>query len=173
MTIQVDDRKQGNKAKIVETAMSFPMDDLLKKYCMEHSLPIETACEHEREIKRFLALSVINYSTKYVMSGPMDELWHSFILFTKKYHEFCYLVAGHYIHHAPSVPNEESIDFRGYIQLLQDYKVLFGEEPPPQYWPRPQKKYAENSVFHSPSGGCVPHCVGSIADLTELACPTF
>ena len=26
---------------------------------------------------------------KYVMSGPMDELWHSFILFTKKYHDFC------------------------------------------------------------------------------------
>ncbi len=77
MTIQVDDREEGNKAKIIDTAMSFPMDDVLKKYCMEHSLPIETAHEHEREIKRFLALSVINYSTKYVMSGPMDEIWHN------------------------------------------------------------------------------------------------
>ena len=71
MTNQVNDSRQDNKAKIIETAMSFPMDDLLRKYCMEHSFPIETACEHEREIKRFLALSVINSSTKYVMSGPM------------------------------------------------------------------------------------------------------
>jgi hypothetical protein len=78
MTIQVDDRKEGNKAKIIDTAMSFPMDDVLKKYCMGHSLPIETVHEHEREIKRFLALSVINYNTKYVMSGLMDEIWHSF-----------------------------------------------------------------------------------------------
>ena len=96
MTNQVNYNKQDNKAKIIETAMSFPMDDLLGKYCMEHSLPIETGREHEREIKRFLALSVINSSTKYVMSGPMDELWYSFILFTKKYYdEVCYLVAGH------------------------------------------------------------------------------
>jgi hypothetical protein len=71
-------------AKIIETAMSFPMDDLLRKYRIEHSIPIETTREHEREIKRFLALSVINSSAKYVMSGPMDELWHSFIQFTKQ-----------------------------------------------------------------------------------------
>jgi hypothetical protein len=89
MTTQLDDCKQGNKAKIIESAMSFPMDDLLRKYCMEHSLPIETAREHD-------ALSVVNSSTKYVRSGPMDELWHSFILFTKKYNEFCDLVAGHH-----------------------------------------------------------------------------
>jgi hypothetical protein len=68
MTNRVNDSKQDKKAKIIETAMSFPMDDLLRKYCMEHSLTIETAREHEREIKRFLALSVINSSTKYVMS---------------------------------------------------------------------------------------------------------
>jgi hypothetical protein len=158
VTDQVNYNKQDNKAKIIETAMSFPMDDLLRKYCMEHSLPIETGCEHEREIKRFLALSVINSSTKYMMSGPMDELWHSFILFTKKYHDFCYLVAGHYIHHVPSVPSDKANDFGGYMQLLQDYKLLFGEEPPTQYWPLPQKESAEESIFHN-TPSCSPHCV--------------
>src|SRR5215471_9155262 len=143
MTNQVNYNKQDNNAKIIETAMSFPLDDLLSKYCMEHSLPMETAREHEREIKRFLVLSVINSSTKYVMSGPMDELWHSFILFTKKYHDFCYLVAG------------------GYMQLLQDYKVLFGEEPPSQYWPRLEKKSS-----NSASNACAPHCVGSVTCAT-------
>ena len=162
MTNQVNYSKQDKKAKIIETAMSFPMDDLLRKYCTEHSLPIETGREHEREIKRFLALSVINSSTKYVMSGPMDELWHSFILFTKKYHDFCYLVAGHYIHHAPSIPSDKPNDFGGYMQLLQDYRVLFGEEPPTQYWPRPQKESTEESVFHN-TPSCTPHCVVAVA----------
>jgi hypothetical protein len=164
MTDQVNDSKQDKKAKIIETAMSFPTDDLLRKYCMEHSLPIERGREHERETKRFLALSVINSGTKYVMSGPMDELWHSFILFTKKYHDFCYLVAGHYIHHAPSIPSDKPNDFGGYMQLLQDYKVLFGEEPPRQYWSRQQKKSLDN-----PSGGCAPHCVGSVTDFGPIA----
>jgi hypothetical protein len=98
-----------------------------------------------------------------MMSGPMDGLWHSFILFTKKYHEFCYIVAGHYIHHLQSVPSDKPSEFRGYTQLLQDYKVLFGEEPPTQYWPRLQKKSSD-----SPSGGCTLHFVGSV---TEPTCP--
>jgi hypothetical protein len=43
------------------------------------------------------------------------------------------------------------------MQLLQDYKVLFDEEPPTQYWPRSQKESVD-SVFHNPSS-CSPHCV--------------
>ena len=84
MTNRVNDSKQDKKAKIIKTVMSFPMDNLLRKYCMEHSLPIETGREHEREIKRFLALSVINSGPKYVMSGPMDELWHTLHTFYKE-----------------------------------------------------------------------------------------
>ena len=88
----------------------------------------------------------------------MDELWHSFILFTKKYHDFCYLVTRHYIHHVPSIPSDKPNEFGGYMELLQDYKVLFGEEPPTQYWPRLQKESAENTGSHNPSS-CSPHCV--------------
>lgn len=123
MTTQVNDRKQVDKTKVIETVMSFPMDDVLKKYSKEQSLPIEVAREHEREIKRFLALSVINHNTNYMMSGPMDEIWHTFILFTKKYHEFCHQVAGRYIHHFPSVPGEKQTDIKNYVQLLDDYKA--------------------------------------------------
>ena len=78
----------------------------------------------------------------------MDELWHSFILFTKKYHDFCYRVAGD----APSIPSDKPNEFVGYMQLLQDYKVLFSEEPPTQYWPRSQKESAGIAVGGSANG---------------------
>ena len=74
MTNQMNDNKQDNKVKIIEIAMSFPMDDLLRKYCMEHSLPIETAREHEQEIKRFLALSGFHLGmTMLTTAANMDK----------------------------------------------------------------------------------------------------
>ena len=58
---------------------------------------------HEREIKRFLALSAINPG-KYGMRGPLDELWHTFIIFTSAYANFCRLLGGGFIHHLPETP---------------------------------------------------------------------
>lgn len=120
--------------------MSFPIEDVLKKYSKQHSIPIEIAREHEREMKRFLALCIISPNAIYGMRGPVDEIWHTFILFTKRYHEFCDDVAGRFLHHNPSVPGarDKPADEKAYLRFLQDYKDLFGEEAPPQYWPTPQ-----------------------------------
>lgn len=32
----------------------------------------------------------------------LDEMWHTFILFTREYHRFCNTFFGFYIHHAPT-----------------------------------------------------------------------
>ena len=133
MTINVDSSKQ----KIIESVMAFPLEDVLKKYSIQHSIPIEIAREHEREIKRFLALCILNPKSEYGMRGPIDEIWHTFILFTKKYHDFCNNIAGFYIHHFPSVPGDKSSDEKPYLKFLKDYKDTFGEEAPSRYWSSP------------------------------------
>jgi hypothetical protein len=144
---------RAGKSQIIESVMSFPMDDVLKKYCEEQSLPMKVAREHEREIKRFLALIAINPKTTYGMKGPIDELWHTFVLFTKKYTDFCYGVSGRYLHHFPSVPGEKPTDSKHYRRLLHDYKLVFGEEPPPHFWPRP-KKSTKDLVWCGCGGTC-------------------
>lgn len=155
---KADDKKLADRKKIIDRAMSFPMDEVLKKYSKEQSLPLEIAREHEREIKRFLILSVINPQTRYLMAGPMDEIWHMFILFTRKYREFCNSVAGYFIDHFPSVPGEKPQDMKDYVKLLEDYKIVFGEDPPPQFWPRPQKSRKDNAV-QCGCGYCHYECI--------------
>jgi len=57
----------------------------------------------ERELKRFLALSLLFKSPEYPFapSRPVDALWHQFILNTRKYRNFCDMVYGHYLDHKP------------------------------------------------------------------------
>ena len=98
-----------------------------------------TARLHERELKRWLALAALNPDAEYVMLGTLDELWHAFILFTRKYAQFCEEVVGHFVHHAPRV---EGKWYRGrilerYERFYSDYFAAFGEAPPAEIWPLP------------------------------------
>lgn len=36
----------------------------------------------------------------------IDEVWHTFILYTNDYSKFCWHYFGHFIHHQPTTPDE-------------------------------------------------------------------
>lgn len=112
------------------------MDDILAKYCEEQSLPIQIAKEHEKELKRYLALLAINPTVIYGMIGPVDELWHTFVLFTRKYNDFCMSITGRFLHHDPSIPGKKLMDKKHYQRTLKDYEIIFQENPPQECWPR-------------------------------------
>lgn len=92
------------------------------------------------EFKKFVALLVINHKKNRkvdMVSNEIDEIWHTFILFTKEYEEFCRTLVGEYIHHVPNVesdrtdlsaignyPKQAARDF------VDDYQKYFGELDP-------------------------------------------
>jgi hypothetical protein len=116
------------------------MSDVIQRYRENTRLPDEILKEHEREIKRFLAMCSMNPGS-YGMRGPLDELWHTFIIFTSSYARFCYELGGDFIHHLPEAPSDTvpkgEATKGSYMNFLKDYERLFGHEAPIEYWPRP------------------------------------
>jgi hypothetical protein len=58
------------------------------------------------EFKKFMAMMVINHKTGKrveMVSELVDEVWHTFILFTNEYKKFCDTLVGEYIHHEPNI----------------------------------------------------------------------
>ena len=70
-------------------AMEFDMEPIVQRYAREHNVTLNVAREHERELKRYLFLSAQHPRKPYAMKGPVDKLWHTFIIFTHRYSEFC------------------------------------------------------------------------------------
>ena len=65
------------------------------------------------EFKKFMAIVVINHDTGKrveMVSELVDEIWHTFILFTNEYRKFCDTLVGEYIHHEPNVDSRYGID---------------------------------------------------------------
>lgn len=123
---------------VVEGVMSYDMSTIVDRYAAEHDLPSEVALEHERELKRFLAVKALHPDKSYGMKGPIDELWHTFIIFTQDYMQFCERTYGGYLHHRPALdtPAIARVEDSPYRAFLHDYEEAFGEEAPYHLWPR-------------------------------------
>lgn len=131
---------------VIRAAIDFQMTDVVARYSADYDLPIGVAREHEKELKRYLAVAALFPERAYGMMGPVDKMWHVFILDTHKYIQFCDNVAGRYIHHYPerffgddlaaaNTVSNDTLDW--YERFLEDYEACFGEEAPRHIWPRP------------------------------------
>ena len=124
---------------VVEKAMFFDMDKVVARYAKDHKLSMTDAREHEKELKRYMALVASNPGAVYGMCGPIDELWHKFITYTVLYETFCQSVAHRFIHHFPNEnagDKEDSTERKTqYERFRRDYTGTYHEEPPKHLWP--------------------------------------
>ena len=150
----------GDAATRFRKALAFDISPVLKRYIKEQNVSEETAKEHEQELKKFLVLCSLQVDRSFGISETIDQLWHTFIVFTRAYSEFCREVCGRFIHHSPaennrSIPVEEKqAMYRG---TLDAYRVHFGE-PPTHLWPTVESRSKEFVVMSGTSSYTPPCC---------------
>jgi hypothetical protein len=108
--------------KTLAEVLQYRSDDVVERFQETWDLPTAECQELFVETLKWLWLSVaakqnpepinlaISQSLKLV-----DEMWHTFILFTSEYHKFCEAHFGHYIHHDPTTRAE-------YDRTIRDYE---------------------------------------------------
>ncbi|MFC1626216.1 glycine-rich domain-containing protein [Pseudomonadota bacterium] len=143
---------------------------VIYKYSVENKFDEETSRETLEEMKKWLAMCASNPNNDYVLFGEVDVMWHQFILFTKKYREFCDQVFGYFLDHVPGqderikkiIASEESdvlkaklINLKkdGYKSFMDDYKSTFNVDTLPYPWE------SIDDLKDRPSCGC--GCKGS------------
>ena len=110
--------------EIIQKASSFENDNIYKRFTQEMKSKFNITdpkilTDIKNEALKFLALSVIHPGTG-MFSDLVDEYWHTMILFTPEYHSFCKNVGTEYIHHLPTVDeNEESQTFDEFKQIYE------------------------------------------------------
>ncbi|TAN35479.1 MAG: hypothetical protein EPN23_11080 [Verrucomicrobia bacterium] len=88
----------------------------------------------EIEMKKYLYLIAKNHK-EYGMTRSIDMYWHTFILFTKEYHDFCDFLGCSYIHHSPATREEEKVSFHeNFINFIEDYESAYKMKFPNEIW---------------------------------------
>ena len=124
-------------ADIIKAIMDYKMPHVIARCQKDYNYTDEDMVILEQELKKYLALSAVKAKDELgtgMFSSHVDNLWHSFILFTKEYEEFCNNYIGYFVHHMPEIDKEnrslekrkESLkDFEAFIK---NYEETFHEE---------------------------------------------
>jgi hypothetical protein len=96
----------------LESLLSYENEDVIDSFCDSLNVERDEASMIFKEMLKFLWLCHIeNDRSLKTIDSPIiiiDEMWHTFILFTREYHAFSIKYFGSYAHHAPTTAAEKS-----------------------------------------------------------------
>ena len=87
-------------ARPLSDLLAFEHERLIKRYIKDFGVPAETARLRFTGFKQFIAVCGLMDGHK-VTSDTIDSVWHTFLLFTRDYADFCRDYLGRFIHHEP------------------------------------------------------------------------
>jgi hypothetical protein len=91
-------------------ALAYENEEIVESFRANYGVSLDEARELFEDTKQWLWLCGTRpRSMRLTVFGPMkmlDEMWHTFILFTREYTEYCMDNYGFYIHHAPTTRAE-------------------------------------------------------------------
>jgi hypothetical protein len=101
LTLFIDERVEKAQRMLRAIQAWLHWDEIALCTQKEYGISPEQFQTRLPEYQRFLALCAV-YPGLGMTSEAIDQLWHSHILHTLLYDEFCEMVIGHRIHHFPS-----------------------------------------------------------------------
>ncbi|CDR10219.1 glycine-rich domain-containing protein [Streptomyces iranensis] len=105
MTVTVE-RPLGTAADPRSLLNADLLGRLAARIVKDHDIALPLAERIAAQTAAFLAVCANNTSQPLTPSKAIDIGWHTFILHTRDYADFCQHVAGHFIHHVPTDPEE-------------------------------------------------------------------
>ncbi len=117
----------------ISDIMAYQNDRVLKRYEIDYQVDASEARRRFDGLKQFLFVCAVTPGYK-VTSDAIDSMWHTFLLFTRDYREFCTSYLGIFINHEPfEIPSPES-----YVTTRNRAREIFGALDE-ALWPREAK----------------------------------
>jgi len=110
----------------LDTAIRYRNSEVILRFVDEYRVPPDYAEEVFEETLKWLWLLASSFEEGveahlaiYPIIGAIDEMWHTFLLYTEDYEEFCSHYLGRFIHHVPT-KQEDKKDHKNRLAIDPD-----------------------------------------------------
>lgn len=116
------------QAVAVKKIFDYSFEEIRERILKEEAIAPDRVDEAILEFRKYFMLIALGNTGLGMTSKEVDEVWHTFILFTISYMDFCNDVFGTYLHHQPNTSINPLPSNSG--QKMRDaYHKVFGEVP--------------------------------------------
>ena len=153
-------------------ALNYQNDSIVYKFMEYYDVSFEEASDLFEETKKWMWLCAVAIEEHRQGQQPpqltidesmmfLDEMWHTFILFTREYHWYCMEKFGFFIHHVPTTKEEKERSARKWAddpegaqaereeQLRAQYSYIYdklGEETLVKWYGEWPEKYTPEYI---------------------------
>src|SRR5215217_6985164 len=122
----------------LQRLQDFDLSPVRARLVKQGVLPVQGVDGAIFEFRRFLGLLIVGYRELPMPSAPVDEVWHTCLLFSRIYVDLCEQTLGDFVHYEPTDAHDASAvdaaDDRGALDgcrvFQQAYARLYGETTP-------------------------------------------
>lgn len=118
----------------LETVLGYKNKAVLERYKKDFPTSVLSGEILFREMLKFMWLSLKARAERKnflcVMHEEMleiDNMWHTFLLFTRDYHTFCEEYLGEFFHHSPHVGQDKPPSDEEYASELTEYLTYIND----------------------------------------------
>ena len=89
--------------RTLDQALAYDNDEVVSRFAADHGVSLVDAREIFVETKRWLWLCATTPVSIHLVgeARAIDSMWHTFIIFTREYADFCERYLGAFVHHRP------------------------------------------------------------------------
>lgn len=103
-------------------ADDFPNNNMSAQEAFSELIKYIWLCKKHEEDRGKLQDEALNFTCFiHEEMREIDDMWHTFLLFTQEYHKFCQLYVGYFFHHQPYTGEQEAMSPLQYQRELTSY----------------------------------------------------
>lgn len=139
--------------------LNYRNDAVIQRFSQEQNLSLAESEECFVEMLRFL-IHTNKSNQPCSPSKRVDEMWHTFIIYTKDYRNFCYEYLGQFIDHVPNEVDTNNSQLKTSTSNFNKIKTLLGINNllPVLSFVGSDNSSAIAAASESPCGTCVGEC---------------
>jgi hypothetical protein len=125
-----------DQLRTLQVLQDYDLTPVKRRLLKDGAMPSTWVDEAILEFRRYLGLRVVSDKRINMFSKQIDDVWHTCLLFSRLYADYCDEAFGHFVHHDPEmedVPPRESQ--RRWTEFVQAYSDLYGA--PGKLWRPP------------------------------------
>ena len=115
----------------LQRALAYQNDDIVHKFLERYDVPFDEAADIFDETKKWLWLASQEAVPPLAVTHELmllDEMWHTFILFTRFYRDFCDNYLGKFINHIPTTKTRRDQDERRFREDPEAFRADWNEK---------------------------------------------
>lgn len=106
----------------IDNALMWENTSIVRRYCADESVGLDDGHTCFAALKQFLIVCGVSSEAR-APSARIDDMWHTALLFTRAYRDYCIAHFGRIIDHEPL---DEPVDWDVYARTRSCAEALFG-----------------------------------------------